>query len=78
MIHDITPQENQSSQKLIYLSYFPYSYQLKIISYWRLFTMKKKTVKKTKTTTNTLFPYCPRSIILESLFLNTCCLGQKV
>ena len=39
---------------------------------------EKKTVKKTKTATNTLFPYCPRSIILESLFLNTCCLGQKV
>ena len=39
--------------------------------------MKKKTVKKTKATINTLFPFCPRSIILESLFLNTCCLGPK-
>ena len=31
VIHDIKPQANQSSQKLIYLRYFD----------WRLFTMKK-------------------------------------
>ena len=30
---------------------------------------------KTKTTINTSL--CPRSIILESLLLNTCCLGPK-
>ena len=38
---------------------------------------KKKTIKKTKTTINTMFPFCPRSVILESLFLNTCFLGPK-
>ena len=38
---------------------------------------KKKTVKKTKSTINTMFPFCPRSVILESLFLNTCLLGPK-
>ena len=37
----------------------------------------KKNVKKTKTTINTLFPLCRRSVILESLFLNTCFLGLK-
>ena len=37
----------------------------------------KKNVKKTKTTINTVFPLCRRSVILESLFLNTCFLGLK-
>ena len=37
----------------------------------------KKTVKKTKTTINTLLPLCPRWIILESLFLKTSFLGPK-
>ena len=37
----------------------------------------KKTVKTTKTIINTLFHFSTRSIILESLFLNTCCLGLK-
>ena len=37
----------------------------------------KKTVKTTKTTINSLFPFCRRSIILELLFLNACCLGLK-
>ena len=41
------------------------------------YSLWKKTVKKTETTINTLFPFCPRSIILESLFLNTCCWGPK-
>ena len=78
MIHDIKPRENQSSQKLIYLRYFetlsiPYSYQLKFLSTHN----EKKTVKKTKTTINTLFLLYLRSIILESLFLNTYCPGPK-
>ena len=38
---------------------------------------EKKTVKKTKTTINTLRAFCSRSIILESFFLNTCGLGPK-
>ena len=38
VIHDIKPQANQSSQKLIYLRYFD----------WRLFTMKKKLLKRLK------------------------------
>ena len=38
---------------------------------------EKKTVKTTKTIINTLFHFSTRSIILESLFLNTCCLGLK-
>ena len=37
----------------------------------------KKTVKETKTTINTLLPVCPRSVILQSLILNTCCLDPK-
>ena len=81
VIHDIKLRENQSSQKLIYLRYFEtLSIFLSTQNYvnWRLFIMKKKkAIKKTKTTINTLFPFCSRSIILESLFLNTCCLGPK-
>ena len=76
MIHDIKPRVNQSSQKLIYLKYFErLSIFLSAQNYLVLETIhnEKKTVKKTKATINTLFPFCPRSIILESLFLNTCC-----
>ena len=81
MIHDIKPRESQSSQKFIYLRYFEtVSIFLSTQNYLILETIhneKKKTVKKTKTTINTMFPFCPRSVILESLFLNTCFLGPK-
>ena len=82
MIHDIKPQANQSLQKLIYLRYFEtLPIFLSTQNYLILETIhnekKKKTVKKTKSTINTMFPFCPRSVILESLFLNTCFLGPK-
>ena len=80
VIHGIKPRVNQSSQKLIYLKYFErLSIFLWAQNYLVLETIhnEKKAVKKTKATTNTLFPFCPGSIILESLFLNTCYLGLK-
>ena len=80
VIHDIKPRANQSSQKLIYLRYFEtLSTFFSTQNYLILETIhnEKKTVKKTKTTINTLFSFCPRSITLESLFLNTCCLGLE-
>ena len=80
VIHDIKPWENQSLQKVIYLRCFEtLSIFLSTQNYVILETIhnEKKTVKTTKTIINTLFHFSTRSIILESLFLNTCCLGLK-